>query len=108
MDIFEVAGNVAGTALRFGPTEDGRLAMTVLHRGVGRRDSVILRQEWLRPLAAWFAGQLSCELPFGTAWVTVSVRRGTSSLEVALSAGARQDVATWLRRADAQLHVARG
>jgi hypothetical protein len=106
---------------------------------------VILRQEWLRPLAAWFAGeahpgivghdeygmpygrwlaingdesavavgvhteaQLSCELPFGTAWVTVSVRRGTSSLEVALSAGARQDVATWLRRADAQLHVARG
>lgn len=57
MDAFEAAGTVDGTALRFTPIGDGRLTMTVMHRHTGGQDSVILRPEWLRPLAAWFAGE---------------------------------------------------
>ena len=56
MKTFEVAGSVTGTALRFTPTGDGRLTMTVLHWHADDGD-VILRPEWLRPLAAWLAGE---------------------------------------------------
>lgn len=145
MELFETAGNVAGTALRIEPTGDGRLVMTAMHRATGRRDSVILRPEWLLPLGAWFAGEarsgivghdeyglpygrwlaingdesaevvgvhtearLDCLLPFGTARVTVSVRRGRSSLVVMLSPEARQKMAAWLRRAAVQHPVTPG
>lgn len=57
MDPLEIPGDTAGTALRFAPTGDGRLTMTVLHRSSGGQDSVILRPEWLGPLGAWFAGE---------------------------------------------------
>ncbi|MGW2213291.1 hypothetical protein, partial [Streptomyces sp. NPDC001781] len=103
-----------------------------------RHHSVILRPEWLRPLAAWFAGEarpgivgrdeygmpygrwlavngdetavaasthsearMDCVSPFGTARVAVGVRRGLSALAVMLTPEARQDVAVYLRRADA-------
>lgn len=146
MQSFEIAGNIDGTSLRFDPTGDGRLTMTVMHWHTGRHDSVILRPEWLGPLAAWLAGEaepvtitapgdacktygrrlvidgdelaevysthtvarLDCRMPFGTARVAVSVRRGTSSLVAVLSPEARQAGATWLRRAGAQLRVTRG
>lgn len=58
MKTFEISGNVTGTALRVARTEDGRLTMTAWVDGyTDSHDSVILRPEWLRPLAAWLAGE---------------------------------------------------
>lgn len=53
---FEIEGNVTGTALVFAPTGDGRLTMTVGRSNTSPHGSVVLRPEWLRPLAAWLAG----------------------------------------------------
>lgn len=57
MDTFEIAVNVAGMTLRFAPEGDGRLTMMMMHGRTPWHSSVILRPEWLRPLAAWFAGE---------------------------------------------------
>lgn len=46
--------------------------------------------------------RLDCRLPFGTARVAVGPRGKGSGCAVMLSPEARQDVATWLRRADAE------
>lgn len=56
-DSFAIPGNVTGTALVFSPAGDGSLVMTVAHENAAGHNSVILRPEWLRPLAAWFAGE---------------------------------------------------
>lgn len=52
----ELEGNVAGTALVFAPTGDGRLTLTVGPSNTSPHGSVVLQPEWLRPLAAWLAG----------------------------------------------------
>jgi len=58
MEPFEIPGSVAGTALRFEPAGDGRPVMTAWVDGyTAGYNSVVLRPEWLRPLAAWFAGE---------------------------------------------------
>lgn len=54
MDQFEIAGDT-DTALRFAPAHDGKLVMLALRAAEHR--SVILDPTWLRPLAAWFAGE---------------------------------------------------
>jgi hypothetical protein len=57
---FEITGSAPGTALRLTQSTDGTTSMTVwdLDRsGFGGRMSVVLRTGWLRPLAAWFAGE---------------------------------------------------
>lgn len=79
MERYEITGNVAGTALVFAPTEDGRLRMTAEHFASGLNDSVILRPAWLRPLAAWLAGDAQPGIvghdeygvPYGR-WLTVA------------------------------------
>lgn len=81
MDPFEIAGNAAGTALRFAPAHDGKLLMTVwsLDRsGLGGHESVTLQTSWLRPLAAWLAGEAQqgivghgeYGMPYGR-WLTI-------------------------------------
>lgn len=79
MERLEIAGNVTDTALVFAPTEDGRLRMTVQHFTAGLHDSVVLRPEWMRPLAAWLAGDARPGIvghdeygtPYGR-WLTVA------------------------------------
>lgn len=46
--------------------------------------------------------RLECDLPYGIARVTVGPRAKTHGTSVRLSPEARQDVAAWLRRADAE------
>lgn len=55
MDSFEVSGLGSDTALHFIPNGGDELVMRV-HNGPGDQ-SVTLRPEWLRHLAAWFAGE---------------------------------------------------
>lgn len=78
MERLEIEGNTAGTALVFAPTGDGRLTMTVGHANTSPHGSVILLPEWLRPLAAWLAGDArpgivghdEYGMPYGR-WLTV-------------------------------------
>ena len=55
MEPFEISGAPPGTALRFTPAR-GRLVMAVTGRNAGGHQGVLLQPAWLRPLAAWFAG----------------------------------------------------
>jgi hypothetical protein len=141
MNPFEIEGCARGTLLRFAPADDGKLTMAILRQETSGHDSAIIRPEWLRPLAAWFAGEaeraalgddllvpcarrlavhtdglavvysarteawLRCYEPYGPAWVTVMPRRAASGPSVALMPEARQDVATRLRRFDAELRT---
>jgi hypothetical protein len=57
MDAFEIPGTVRGTALRFEPAHDDTLVMIAQFITPGGHNGVVLRPEWLRPLAAWFAGE---------------------------------------------------
>ncbi len=56
MERLEIEGTVAGTALVFTPVEDGKLLMTVGAANTSPHGSVVLQPGWLRPLAAWLAG----------------------------------------------------
>lgn len=79
MERLEIAGNAAGTALVFAPAGDGRLRMTVGHSNTSLYGSVALLPEWLRPLAAWLAGDArpgivghdDYGMPYGC-WLTVA------------------------------------
>jgi hypothetical protein len=139
MEPLEIPGTVQGTMLRFVPAGDGTVALSAMHIPSGLHSSVILRADWLRPVAAWFAGeaqpgitghdeygtgygrwlavagdraallygthteaQLEARMPFGTARVVVRRRGKTHGVSVMLAPEARQNVAEWLRRADAQ------
>lgn len=56
MERLEISGDTDGTALVFAPAGDGRLTMTVGLSNTSPYGSVALQPEWLRPLAAWLAG----------------------------------------------------
>lgn len=137
MELSEIPGTVRDMALMLDPT-DGAPFMAVTGWNVGGHSAVKLDPSWLRPLAAWFAGEaqpaalgdhpgtlygrrmdivgdeetviwsmhtwarLDCRLPFGTARVSIGPRDKGYGWTVLLSPEARQDVATWLRRADAE------
>lgn len=76
---FEIPGNVTGTTLVFAPAADGRLIMTAHHFTTPAYNSVVLQPEWLRPLAAWLAGDArpgivghdEYGMPYGR-WLTVA------------------------------------
>lgn len=61
MQPYEIPGDAAGTALRFHQPGDGKLTMTVWSLDrlglTGGSQSVVLQPGWVRPLAAWFAGE---------------------------------------------------
>lgn len=79
MEQLEITGNVAGTALVFAPTGDGRLLMTVGASNTSPHGSVVLQPGWLRPLAAWLAGDArpgtvghdEYGMPYGR-WLTIT------------------------------------
>lgn len=57
MSTYAIPGDPAGCELRFTPAADStRLVMSVVYPE-GQRDSVVLQRSWLRPLAAWLAGE---------------------------------------------------
>jgi hypothetical protein len=140
MEMIRLDDRETGKALLLGHLtgDDGKLILSVTEGRTDSHRSVILRPEWLRPLAAWFAGEaepgivghdeyglpygrwlaigsdegavvtsthaqalLDCRSPFGTARVVIGPR-GRHGLAVTLTAGARADVAAYLRRADAE------
>lgn len=79
MNRLEIAGNVTGTALVFSPAVDGQLLMTVGQVNTSPHGGVILLPEWLRPLAAWLAGDArpgivghdEYGMPYGR-WLTIA------------------------------------
>lgn len=134
METFRIPGNTWGTALWIRPISSSAITLDVRNSDIGGHGSVVVRPEWLRPLAAWFAGEaepvslgdpgstqlyvvndeaavvwsthtwarLRCRLPFGTAVVTAGPRGKDFGRVVMLSPEARQQVAGWLRRVDAE------
>lgn len=56
MDTLTAPGTVGGTALRLALT-DGSPSLTTEGPYIGRQNAVLLRPDWLLPLAAWFAGE---------------------------------------------------
>lgn len=79
MERLEIAGRTAGTALVFAPIEDGTLLMTVGRFNTSPFGSVVVQPGWLRPLAAWLAGDArpgivghdEYGMPYGR-WLTIA------------------------------------
>lgn len=59
-DLFETTDANGATRLRLArlsPPDNGKILLTVLSRTGGAHESVVLRPAYLRPLAAWMAGE---------------------------------------------------